>query len=1608
MRILVLDDDAEYGQMIADFLRRSVPEYVTLAVATANETRAAARDADQPYDVLLIDQRLDAGQDGIELMQELRAQSPDTDAIIFTALNDPDSGLRAYHAGAYQYLPKPINTRELLWILRSLREARTAEQERRWLRTLTEIAEAAQRALSVTAVADILTQGGLRLGFERARLWQLDAERQLLVGISQAGDNGFPHFDGLRMPVAESPYCSRALQSAEPMVFRERELGPGYLEAVLAVGQFRLQRGEWVDIPLWVGDRCWGILALDNVERPQSLGTDHRNFLRLYGSQTAAALERARLFELEERKRKELAVLNEIGRKVTAFNDVEQLLHAVRQSVGQLMDVQNFAIILLDADPERLDVRLQVEHGEPVKRRWLARTSGLVGHLIQENTSILLASEAENNAYLAVHSIDLIDDPAKCWLGVPLRVAELAMGAIVVQSYQREYAFTGEDQRLLGAVADQVAGAIQTVNLAERERQKSQQLNLLHHASIELIQLAEEDATYFWRAALTTVTAEYGLSFNRAMLFLAEEGGARLCGQMGIGHFDPIEAQAAWDQDRADALTFDTFLERLRARQLPSTPIQSAVNDLRLPLARDKHVLAQVYRRPRRVIVPAAEARNRLPHEFIEKFGLADYAIVPLRAGRKVLGVVIVDNAHDHKPLHEETLDRLETLLAQTALIFENLRQRTAQEQFITVNNAIMSEVSERPLKLVLDQLCQAAQSLAEADCVLIYPLRSGVEPFEFDTLSTGCAGQRSNLHLTRGPSSMGVTAHILRTDTLVVPDVRQRRTRFHNQTLAQHSFLRQEGIKAFVGTPVRDVQSRELLGILYLDYRQPRKFSPRELHMVKLFAGLAAAAIQTAHTAQRARDGLVEAEARGRTSERELGLLQAVLRDALIITDFEEDKLARTLLTTARELLQPSEVHVSLLLRDWAFDSATGEPHEVRHQYFLQADNSLDEVFEANLYRGLTGLAFQSGKVQRVADVHVAPWIQHFYAVRHQDTCSELDVPVPIKINGQVIGVLNAESPVLDAFNDHDQQALERLAAVTALAFDNLQRQSHLRHVLDAAQAITRPVDLRTTLDAVKDAIQRAVPDVSCLTIWHEKPGSKQVVLGDYFGVQDAEVMKVEEVKEDSVVWKTMQATRPIWATFARQDPVLRGRFIEAESIVSTAAFPLRAGNDTVGAMFFNYREEHQFSGEEETLFPTLAAIVAASVRDASHLEQERKHRQRLDAALAITQAVGAELDLYETLRRIMAKLSALFKNTHPCVLIYQVDEQILEFQPASLEFYRSDNPAYTGLQRLAVDGPSLASRAARLSLKTGQVEVVKVDDVNQDPDYLPVILNTQSELCITLIGTDGLLGVLVIESPQPAGFDETDVELMRSVAQQISLALDRSRQSALLQFNSTVAATTAWAADIAHEANKKIGHIRNWAYLLREEASLSAAGRCYAQNIDDSAQQLDETLKGAVSQFNSTPQAILLDVSLEVWVNELLENQADLKSDFDLHCQDLRVWAHRAELQRVVRHLVRNAIYHTSGPGRIFVRSRSSGEQWVEIQFEDTGPGIPDRLWLSIFQSPTVRSDGSLGFGLLFVRFIVEKMGGTIRLLEPQPGRGAAFSLRLPIHHPSMKAET
>jgi DNA-binding NarL/FixJ family response regulator len=94
IRVLILDDDALFAGMLADFLnRREGGKFRAVPTTTADEALAQAAAPGESLDAFLIDQRLGPGLDGIDVMTELRKHHPDAEAVIFA--NDPHSGRRA-------------------------------------------------------------------------------------------------------------------------------------------------------------------------------------------------------------------------------------------------------------------------------------------------------------------------------------------------------------------------------------------------------------------------------------------------------------------------------------------------------------------------------------------------------------------------------------------------------------------------------------------------------------------------------------------------------------------------------------------------------------------------------------------------------------------------------------------------------------------------------------------------------------------------------------------------------------------------------------------------------------------------------------------------------------------------------------------------------------------------------------------------------------------------------------------------------------------------------------------------------------------------------------------------------------------------------------------------------------------------------------------------------------------------------------------------------------------------------------------------------------------------------------------------------------------------
>jgi len=122
--VLVVDDDAAMGEMVASLL-----EDRNIEAIRANSADAALEiAAERPLDVVLSDIKM-PGKSGIDLLGELRARQPDTPVVLMTAFGSIDSAVDAMQAGAFHYVTKPFKHEEVLAVLERAFEHRSLSEE---------------------------------------------------------------------------------------------------------------------------------------------------------------------------------------------------------------------------------------------------------------------------------------------------------------------------------------------------------------------------------------------------------------------------------------------------------------------------------------------------------------------------------------------------------------------------------------------------------------------------------------------------------------------------------------------------------------------------------------------------------------------------------------------------------------------------------------------------------------------------------------------------------------------------------------------------------------------------------------------------------------------------------------------------------------------------------------------------------------------------------------------------------------------------------------------------------------------------------------------------------------------------------------------------------------------------------------------------------------------------------------------------------------------------------------------------------------------------------------------------------------------------------------
>jgi PAS domain S-box-containing protein len=216
-----------------------------------------------------------------------------------------------------------------------------------------------------------------------------------------------------------------------------------------------------------------------------------------------------------------------------------------------------------------------------------------------------------------------------------------------------------------------------------------------------------------------------------------------------------------------------------------------------------------------------------------------------------------------------------------------------------------------------------------------------------------------------------------------------------------------------------------------------------------------------------------------------------------------------------------------------------------------------------------------------------------------------------------------------------------------------------------------------------------------------------------------------------------------------------------------------------------------------------------------------------------------------------------------------------------------------------------------------------------------------------------------------------------------------------------------------VSHELRTPLTAINGWALMLRA-GSLDAAQSARAlETIVSSAKAQNQLINDLLDvsriitgkmRLNVAPLNLgsVIEAAVETAHPAAEAKGIRLSVSLDPAADTMSGDAER--LQQVVWNLLSNAVKFGPNGGRVEIRLKRV-DSHVEIVVADNGQGIKPEFLPYVFErfrqedAGTTRQHGGLGLGLAIVRHIIELHGGTVRAESEGLGKGATFTVSLPI---------
>ena len=202
--------------------------------------------------------------------------------------------------------------------------------------------------------------------------------------------------------------------------------------------------------------------------------------------------------------------------------------------------------------------------------------------------------------------------------------------------------------------------------------------------------------------------------------------------------------------------------------------------------------------------------------------------------------------------------------------------------------------------------------------------------------------------------------------------------------------------------------------------------------------------------------------------------------------------------------------------------------------------------------------------------------------------------------------------------------------------------------------------------------------------------------------------------------------------------------------------AIPIQLQNQTIGALDFFDESGGVWSEDDLALVRAVTDQLALALENARLFDATRDQLTKRTLLYEVTRAAASAVNLTEALQSAAEALARVLPDVNIAILLLEADNRTLRIR-ASVGF--SPDMVNTLAARV---GTGVVGRVAQ----TNQPALIPDTRSGQQPDYLAWKSNTLSALTVPLALGDRVIGVLNVESPRVNAFDESDLQLLSTLA--------------------------------------------------------------------------------------------------------------------------------------------------------------------------------------------------------------------------------------------------